>query len=170
MTGNPHSASSGNGFSLASFTGLEYVECLTAQNYSNTSETVVFTDGENTYNCIVSMNNRFQHKKQDYYAPHNFFAPSDKRICPVSNMSGGYYEHLIITVQFTDPIAFSKIKSLNFRMGYEAPDGASRIYAPDSVQYDLYNGDNELAYTTTKLRADADSNRDITIVASLSQN
>ena len=165
LTGNPDSASTGNGFSLASFTNLEYVECLTAQNYSNTSETVVFTDGENTYNCIVSMNNRFQHRSQDYYAPHNFFAPSDKRECPVSNMFGGYNEHLIITVQFTDPIAFSKIKSLNFRMGYEAPE-----YAPDSVQYDLYNGDNELVYTTTKLRADADSNRDITIVASLSQN
>ena len=165
LTGNPDSASTGNGFSLASFTGLEYVECLTSQSYSNTSETVVFTDGEDTYNCIVSMNNRFQYHSQDYHAPHNLFAPSDKRECPVSDIFGTYTEHLIVTVQFTDPIAFSKIKSLKFRMGYE-----SQNYAPSAVQYDLYNGDDELAYTTTKLLADADSNRDITIVASLSQN
>ena len=167
LTGNPDSASTGNGFSLGSFTDLEYVECLTAQSYSNTSETVVFTDGEDTYNCIVSMNNRFLHYSQDYHAPHNLFAPSDKRECPVSDIFGSYYEHLIVTVQFTDPIAFSKIKSLNFRMGYEQTSGS--YYAPSAVQYDLYN-DDELVYTTTKLLADADSNRDITITAELPSN
>ena len=155
------------GLSLGKFTNLDYVECLTPQSYNNLSEDIVFTDGNNNYNCTVSVNGRYDYTQQDYYAPHNFFAPSGKRSCPESNLYNNYHSQLIVTVEFTTPIAFSKIKSLNFRMGYETLDAGSNIYAPNSVQYDLYNGDDELAYTTTKLLADADSNRDITIVASL---
>ena len=155
------------GLSLGKFTNLDYVECLTPQSYNNLSEDIVFTDGNNNYNCTVSVNGRYDYTQQDYYAPHNFFAPSGKRSCPESNLYNNYHSQLIVTVEFTTPIAFSKIKSLNFRMGYEAPDAGSNIYVPDSVQYDLYNGDDELVYTTTKLLADADSNRDITFVASL---
>ena len=153
------------GLSLGKFTNLDYVECLTPQSYNNLSEDIVFTDGNNNYNCTVSVNGRYGYTKQDYYAPHNFFAPSGKRICPESNLYNNYYSQLIVTVKFTTPIEYSKIHELGFRFGYETDE-----YVPYSVQYDLYYGDNELAYTTTKLRADADSNRDITIVASLSQN
>ena len=164
LTTNPDTSPEG-GLALGKFTELVYVDCLTPQSYDNLSEDIVFTDGNNNYNCTVSVNGRYGYRKQDYYAPHNFFAPSGKRICPVSNLYNYYHSQLIVTIKFTDPIAYSKIHELGFRFGYETNE-----YVPDAVKYELYNSSDELLYSVTKLKSDTDSNRDITITAELPSN
>ena len=136
--------------SSGSFENLEYDSGVT---YGSTSDDIIFTDGENYYNCRVSMSSRWRNANGDgNYSPHNLFAPSNKRTSPYSAVFSSDGTNLIYTIHFTDPISLELLSNLHIVAGSD-PDGGS-----GTVKYELYDSDDTLLYETTQYNANCAHN------------
>lgn len=120
---------------------LTYVDCLSAPG-NNLSENIVFTDGVDNYNCTVTMDSR-ENGTNDDFAPHNLFAPADKRTSEFSDISSGA-DTLKYTIEFNDPIMLANILTLKI-------DAGSQESLARQVRYTLFDSSNNELYTERKV-------------------
>lgn len=125
------------------FAALTYKQCLSARNAKALTEDIVFTDGDNDYNCTVSVSSRWYDNGVDDYAPHNFFATTG-RISASRFLSSNYDKTLTYTIKFTDDIDIQKISSLSLVAGKY---GGTTSYT-GTVNYQLYDDSDVLIYET----------------------
>ena len=130
----------------AVFANLTYDRCNSARNATATSEEIVFTDVvSNEYTCTIFVTSRWYDNGSDDYAPHNLFAPADKRVS-ANDAIVAKNAPQTITIAFTTPIVLDKIANLSIRAGT-----AYNNYTP-TVEYTLYK-DGIAIYTETVVNA-----------------
>lgn len=133
----------------AVFANLTYDRCNSARNATATSEEIVFIDeGNIEYTCTISVTSRWRDNGSDDYAPHNLFAPSNKRVSSMGAILATNSPQTI-TIAFTTPIAMSKLAGLSIYAGWHTETYTD--YSP-TIEYTLYK-DGVALYNETVVNA-----------------
>lgn len=128
------------GLQNASFDNLTYDRCLTPYNPAGTTENVVFINADNIeFNCTLTMSSRNSDNNHDDNAPHNLFAPSDKRMSLRNRVVGvDKAETFTYEIQFLERVPYTYASQMTYYFYNNGGD--------INVTYQLINSDNKVVY------------------------
>ena len=129
------------GYCNGHFDYLTYKDCLTPASPSNLSETIVLTNEDGIeFNCTLTISSRNSDNNRDDNAPHNMFAPADKRtslnnkvLCLEKS------ESFTMEITFAERVPYRYASDLRFTVFNNGGDF--------TVTYEVINSSNEVVYS-----------------------
>lgn len=129
------------GYTNGHFDYLTYKDCLTPADPSNLVENIVLTNEDGIeFNCVLTISSRNTDNNRDDNAPHNMFAPANKRISPNNKvLCLENSDSFTMEIDFVERVPYRYASDLRFTVFNNGGDF--------TVTYEVINSNNEIVYT-----------------------